>query len=313
VTKNAGISTGNSVVSNNCPTVVVNDGNARYYCLYGRDYTASLTATSGGNKYLKITFVNNFEANHPGLTTLDPSVMAVRYRVKPDTTNSTHAKALKYILEKSGVSVDSASFTAADSALSTNVNFSIPTFSELDYQSYYHYVEKILSSTLGYLTIDSDLEIAYGLFDTPSSTDEITSTDVIDGTAAVKVEYKDIIDHIIAYNDHVVDSEVSSNSSISATSNKARYLHGINKTVRFVHALEDISNRLDDIISFRSNRFAYYTFRTKTKNLDTIIGDEFLLKRDGLLGNVESKSVVTIGVHKQTDDVSVEVTDLYNV
>jgi hypothetical protein len=294
---------------------VINDevNKTQYHCLYGRDYTASLVATSGGNKYLKITFVNNFEAFHAGLTVLDPTVHDVGYRVKPDTTSAGHGAAIKNILEKAGITTAAASYTAADAALVSKVNFSMPTYLEQDYKEYYKYIEDILSSSLGYIYIDGDLKIAYNVFDTPSSTDEVTPTDILDGTTTIRVEYQDIIDHLIAYNDHIVDAEVNTNSSKTASSTRAKYLHGINKTTRFIHVLEDISSRITDILNVRSNRFVYYTFKTKSKNLDTVIGDEFLLNRDGLLGNVATQSVVAIGVSKNNKNVSIEATDLYNI
>ncbi len=313
-TKDANVLTGDSVATNKAPSLVIQrDASNVHYCLYGRDYTATESATSGGNKYLKITFTNNFEANHTGLLAIDPTQHKVLFRVKPDQTNIKHGSVLKFLLEKAGLTVNSSSVTTANSSLDVNANFSIPQFDESDYSEYYKYIELILSSTLAYITLNNSFEIEYKLFSTPSSTTQITDTDILQGSFDTEINYKDIVSQIIAYNPHYSSPETTATSSDSETSLKAQYLHGVNKTVRFRHVLEDITGRIESIMKVRRERYATYEFDSKIINIDSILGDEFLLVKSGLLGGDSSKSVKIMEIQKGIESTQLTATDLYNL
>ena len=313
-TKNAAVATNDIIVTNKAPSIVIQQSATTFhYCLYGRDYTATESTTSGGNKYLKIDFVNNFEANHSGLVILDPTQHKVLFRVKPDQTNILHGSVAKFLLEKAGLTVSSSSVTTSNTTLAVNANFSIPQFDETDYAEYYKYVQLILESALSYLTLNNSFEIEYNLFDVPSSTDTITDTEILEGTFETDIDYKDIITQIIAYNPHYASTEATSTSSSSETSLKAEHLHGINRTVRFRHVLEDIGAVLEDIIAIRAERMATYSFETKTKNIDSILGDEFLLSKSGLLGGDSSKSIRILDLQKGAYKTKVKVSDFYNL
>ncbi len=317
ITKEALLTTGDDVEANDAPTVIVTDGVDSFYALYGRDYTTTVTSTSGGNKYLKIDFVNNFEANHAGLTTLDPGLHVVNYRVRPDVSNALHGSVLKSLLESAGLTVNAASITAANSSLNVNANFSIPNFDEGDYDSYLKYLEDILKSTLGHISLNNSFEIEYNLFDAPSSSTEITDTDIVDRSFSIELRYSDIVNQVIAFNPHFGSTEAQEDAtdtpSLSQSSNKAKYLHDINKTIRFRHVLESMNSRLSKILGIRAERTAVYLFDTKIANIDNIIGDDFLLSKNGILGNEATKQVTILSLSKNPNKTGVVCTDMLGI
>jgi hypothetical protein len=109
---------------------------------------------------------------------LNPQIMLVAYKVKPLHSDQLHGSILKKILESAGLTVNSSSITAMNTLFSVNGAFSIPYFDEDDYNPYYKYIEDLLQSTLGYIFLNNSFEIEYELFSTPSSTSEITETDI---------------------------------------------------------------------------------------------------------------------------------------
>lgn len=317
-TKEAAISTGATILTNDLPVVVVTDDfSATYYLLYGRDYTITKTTTAGGNKLLQIDLVNNFEANHAGLAVLDPTLLFVRYRVKPLRTNQKHGDIVKYLLEKSGLAVDSGSITTANTTFDKNVNFSIPYFDQAEYQDYVRYLQDIIKSTFGYLSLANDFEIEYGLFTTPSSSTVINDTDIVKDSYSIEVIYRDMVSKIIAFNPHYSSDEVTADSndspSVTLDNNKAVHLHGIDKTVRFRHVLASINNRLSTITNFRSERKANYVFATKIANIDSVIGQDIRLTKDAILGGESSRDLTILALDKSTDETSIIASDLYNI
>lgn len=314
VTKEGAITTGAFVNPNSVPSIIVtNNSDEVYYCLYKRDYTETITTTSGGNKFISITFVNNFEANHIGMPILEPGVYDVRYRVRPDTTSAKHGSVIKMLLERAGLTVDSASITAANLALTSNCAFSIPTFDEGDYGRYIDYVQSILASTLSYITLANDFEIEYHLIQAPSSTEEVTDIDILEDSTSISIDYQDLAHQVIAYNPHWSSSEGVLTSSATVSSLKTKYLHNITNADRFVHVLEDITSRISAIAGVRGSRKSIYSFDTKVINLDNILGDDILLERRGILGGLTSKQLKIISISKSPSKTSLIATDLLGI
>ena len=317
-TKEAAISTGAVIEGNNCPSIVItNEIDQIYYALYDQDYTATVAATSGGNKYLKIDFVNNFEANHAGLTTLDPGVYQVRFRIRPDTTNAKHGSVISSLLTAAGLDINAASISSANSSLAVNCNFSIPQFDEEDFNNYVKYIELILKSALAYISLNNSFEIEYHLFSAPSSTDGLTDVDILKDSMSIELDYTDIIHQLIAFNSHWSSTEATEDTndtpSHTEISNKSKYLHDINKVVRFRHVLESMNSRLPDIMKVRGNREALYNFSTKIINVDDIIGDDFLLSRDGILGGNATKQLKILGLSKSPKKTKIIASDLLDL
>jgi len=314
ITKNASVVATDTVNSNVCPSIaILTFENDVFYPLYGRDYTAVETTLPSGNKRIDITFTNNFEANHAGLTVLDPAAMTVTFKIKPDDANQNHAQVLKEMLDKAGSSTNAASFTAAQSAFAVNAAFSIPTFDELDYSQYFRYVQSLLQSTLGYIYLNSSFEIVYELFAAPSPTETVTNTEIIQGSPTYKVLYEDIVTQIVGFNPHFNASEFVSISSQTGSSNKSRYLHGVNATTRFRHVLEDFTTKIDDHINLRSERRVNYSFQTKGINFDSNLGDDYTLTANDIPGGSDSRSVKIIQIGKSNTQTEIVASDFLDI
>lgn len=314
ITKQASVVATDTIQTNDCPSIVITDLSGNYYyCLYGRDYTAATSSTTGGNKLIKITFTNNFETNHAGLTTLDPGTNRVYFKFKPNVSDQNQSDVLKEIIEKSGMTTNASSFTTAGTTLNVNAAFSIPYWDQTDYKEYNKYAEKLCQSTLGYIYLNNSFEIAYKLFDTISASTNITDIEVINNTANYYISYFDIVTQFIAYNPHYNSSEFVSVSSQTGSSNKARYLHDVINTDRFLHVLEDFSSKITDQINLRSERNIDYKFSTKGINFDSTIGDDFNLQVNDLPGQETSVGIKIIEIEKENTRTKLLAKDLYNI
>ena len=305
-TKEAAMGSGALVSPTRLVSIVVTDGTSSWHLRDGVDYSITGVLFQS-SYYIRMDFKNNFEAAHAGLNILDPGAHQVKYRVH--LIPKKHGATLKFLLNKLGLPINSASFDNADTALPVNTNFAIPSFDSEDYGEYYEYIEKILESTLGFLRINEDFEFEYHLFYLPSSTNEINETDIIKKTYSVSIDYNDLIYQFIAYNPHCSVADFP-NSSASSKTKKVRYLHNSQKTVRFQHVLEDISTRITKLAGIRAERKALYHFSTKIKNLASLLGDEFKLKKDGILGNDAEKNIVLLDMYKSTGGVNATYQDL---
>lgn len=291
------------------PTVVIEDtSTGSKYFMNENDYSAVETALPSGNYYYGVTFINNFEASHAGLGALDPSIHNVYYRVHPEQ-DSNHATVLKQLIDESGLDTKDSTFTTAGSTLSADANFSVPKWGSDTIGPYTEYIQDILTSTLGYIFINRDFEIEYHLFSAPSSTDEITTTNYLDNTLSIEVDYNDIISKLTLYNEH---TPTISTSSSTLENTKAMYLHGATKQLRTQHVLEDITGIDDDILGIRTNRRAKYLLEVRTK-LTALIGDEFKIVSSDVLGGDGSISVVTLETERKEKGMFLILTDLLGV
>lgn len=307
-----------SLTLNGVSIGVAQDGDNKlkwYYPYEGRDYTIGYETTEAGNSYVKITFANNFEANLVPFQTLNPSDHQVKFRVKPKHSKAGHGETLRYILSKvGGLSLNESTFSAADTSLVTNVAFSIPFFDESDFADYTKYVGELLQSTFGYLRLNNSFEVEYGLFDTPSSSGtSITNAQIIYDSMQTEIDYKDLVDQIVAYNPHYSSADGHADQSgVSASSNKAKYLHGIDRTTRFVHVLESMSTRLTGIMNSRSSRKGTYKLETKTLNLDSLIGQDYVLAYNTIDGNSTAPCKI-VRMDKSPGKVGLILSDLVGV
>jgi len=271
-----------------------------------RDYSVTETTTSGGNKVIKVTFTNNFESSATfvgvfGMDSLNPNEDEMYYVARPADVD-THSTALKRIVTASGLTPNDASFTQADSDLDANARFTIPLIDESDYKDYRSYCEEILRSVLGFLKINSSSEAVYEVIAAPSSSD-ITDTGIYhDKSLTISIDYNDIVTELIGYNPHITDIinlDASQTATESLANTRAKYLHGIDNTLRFKHVLERLDNRIYYLLTARANRRARYSFKTSTKHLDTLIGDDIELQSGIVLGD---SGTVDLKVTKITKD-----------
>ena len=169
-----------------------------------------------------------------------------------------------------------------------------------------------MKSALSFITINNDFEVEYKLFNTPTSSIEITDVDILKNDFKIEVDYKDIVHQIISYNPHCGSSE-DLNASATETLNKTKYLNNVNKVVRFRHVLENMTTKLQDIIKIRGERKAIYNFSTKVINLDNILGDDIKIVKNGILGNLTSKEVKIISLDKSPKRTRILASDLLDL
>jgi hypothetical protein len=305
-----------SITANQGPGLVIDGDDGHYFPVYTRDFTVTVSTTSSGNKYMRVNLVNGFEsgnnhdgvAYHPGLSTIHPDTHKVYFRVST-ASGQSHADALGEILSKAGITVDAASFAAAETVLDADVSFMIPSVDESDYGTCIKYAQDVLRSTLGYLKYNPSTQSAeYYLLESPSSTDDVDATTYI-GNVEVEIDYQDIATELVAMNPHL-PIEVFTSAFSTATSNRALYLHGIaGRSATLTHVLEDISDRLADILAIKAERRAVYRIATATKYLDAELGDDLQLTSDDVLG-ASTDDLKIIGISKGAHGVVVEATDL---
>lgn len=231
------------------------------------DYSLSVSVF-GGVYTVKVTFVGS------------RSPMAdVSFRTSSD--GFTHANALKKLCQLSGLETEDATFAAADLELSATVNLTVPQFDESRYSSYLDYCELITKSTLGYIAPNKNGKIEYHLLKAPVPTTSITDLDVIESSLTSSIKYSDIASSLTLTNPNVLDETDITLTSISSESNKSKYLHSITSHRQLRHCLNDISARASAIASVYSQRQMEHDFSTATKNIDTLLGEDFNLNATG--------------------------------
>lgn len=277
-------------------------------CRYGYDYTTEYVLTSGSNRFIKITFVNNFEANRfdfddvGTVGILNPGFHNIYYRISSSAPHS-HAGLLKAMCQKAGLAVDASSFTQADIDLVAKTYMQIPTSREDDYNDYLKYAEQVCKSTLGFLAANELGQIVYRLI--PSLTgggklDEYTSA--FDGYS---VDYNDIVTGLIG-----VNQDLSADAEVLVRDVDAEYLHNIKNVVPFYHVLDDINGRLADILAIRKQRKVTYTHTAAHEALERDIGDQATIESPELLGGTGSTNVIITGIRKTMNETTIESTDL---
>ncbi len=296
-----------------------------YYLCNGLDFSVSVTALASGNKYMSITFTNNFDSNatsnhdtlpyHPDIGStgsassfLDPSRHIVSFRVTQTETGTParHGTVMSSLMTRSGLTVNSASVATANTALAVDCSFTIPNFDELEYGSYLKYSQDLLASTLGYVRYNGN--VSYALLAAPAAGSTLDGDILENGQTSLDINYADIVTEIQADNPHLVGTTTAYTLSTSSSA-KARYLHGADNRITLRHVLTDITGRLPAILALRAERRANYRFRTATQLLDYSLGDDLTLSTDVVIGGT-TRAVKISTLSKGTDGVSAEATDL---
>lgn len=303
-TKDATIATTEAITRPGISSIIVTQNNINYYCLFGRDYTVQYAGNT--NDIIKVTFVTNFEASVGMSSPLNPDTDRVSFRAWGDTTSSyNHADVMKEILEDAGLTVNNASIV--NSALTdVNTNFYVPAVDFGSFTTYASAIVDILRSMLGYISLNNDLEFEYHLFNSPGSSNTTTDREIILESFATNLDYNDIIDTIVPENPHDIIELNYTNAPLS--SSRATYLHGVSKQKTYNHVLADTS-RMQTVLNFLKERKALYGFTTKT-NPDVIVGDDFQITRDDLVGNVASRNVTIVTINKESTQTSMSGYDL---
>lgn len=306
-TKDATINV-SDVISRPALSIVITQDEVNYYPLFDRDYTETYAVEP--NDIVAINFVNNFEANLSMPKALNPDTDQVRFRAWADTGKDLkHGSVVKEILETAGLTVNTASITAANAISTVNTNFYIPFVQESGFTTFANNLGKLLQSTFGYIALNNDLEFIYALFDTPTDDMTVTDREILLNSFNQNLDYNDIINEMIPENDHDIFEVGFTNNSL--TSDKASYLHESSVSKTYNHILADTS-RMSALFNYLSNRRGFYTFSTKTIP-DAIIGDDFEISRDRIIGDVAAKNVTVIAVSKRATETNITGVDLLGV
>lgn len=304
------ISTGNLMAAA-APSIIIWDASSDvwYYPYHTRDFTYTLVPTAGGNNIVTITFVNNFEATL-GMGALDPDRDKVYYVVQ-SSESMLHGSVIERIIEASGLTADSTSISDANTDFAEYTAFQIPFIGETGYGRYADYLQRLLRSTLGYISLASDGEVEYRLLrDLPAGTSTIDQSLRLDGSMSSEYSYDDIVTEISFTNQHIGITEklISTTDGPEATvsSSLAKYLHGIENSITIEHSLENIHNIKNTILSVYSNRLGRHSFRTATQNIDSVIGDEVTITD---FGSSDIDAKIT-GITKGGESIEVQTVDL---
>lgn len=252
------------------------------------------TNGTGVKSFVYLVLFNNLETTL-GISPIDPTNDRILFRCRFE--NVGHGETIKRALDSAGIKTNGASFAQADLDLPVNCNFSIPYFDETETRPYYGYIEDILKSTLGYLRLNSSFEVEYKLFRAPVTTEEITDVHIEKNSLGVEVKYKDLVSEIIAYNSHFNAEDISSKDPTNTPSktlknNRSKFLHDFNNTERFRHVLDNIVPTLQNILAIRSERRVNYVMRTHNRNIDSMLGDEFIISSDKALASPANTAVI---------------------
>lgn len=274
------------------------------------DFTLSETATSGGNKYVEVEFVSDFESSfgtrefssapNPLLSTDEVMYLVWLHA----DTELSHAETLERIAVAAGLAVDSVSFAAADVGFASDCLFQIPMHGEARYGRYLEYAQKILESTAGVLFANASGVAEYHLLAEPSATIDRDENETIKATVGGSVEYTDIVTQIVAQNDH--DWDPATASVTGEESKRARYLYGVVNPLVMEHVLADISDRMAVHLGLRSRPTIIYTFATATKDLSTDINDDVTLESTRVLGGSGSADIKVLSVEKGIENAVVQ-------
>lgn len=293
--------------------VYFNNDPVAYPLRYEQMYTVLEVSTLGGNKNIFIELNDDFESEFtPAPNFINPTLDRIVYRTS-NSASETHAEIIEDFATQVGLSVDATSFAAADAALDVKARFQVPYFNELDFHNYLDYIQDVLKSTLGFIKVNSALEVEYYLLAAPSSTAVRDNGLMLNQGTGCRVEYQDIVTQIVAYNPHnnsVQALERTPSPSETRESTKSKYLNGLTNTDRFVHVLEEITSRIDDHINLKSLRKAVYSFSTATEDIDTELGDDIELQNKIVLGTSDTQDVKIITIDKSPGSINLEAQDL---
>lgn len=238
-------------------------------------------------------------------------------RFSPNQSVS-HATALKLIVNSSGMSVNNASFSTADSDLSANVSMTIPRNEAKEFGSYLEVAQSITSSTLGVLRVNEDREIEYEILKNPDSmsTDGTRdSINMISGDTAAKIEYQDCCSTIKFSNPQLNDIDAinggGSNAIVELPKNKQ--LHRVDKVRTVEHVLESIQDRKLAIAGYFGAPTVEYSLSTSSEDLASRIGDVIEINNTATADETEVVKGIITGLDQQGAKTNVKINEIRGV
>lgn len=324
------------------PLVRVEDSGQGYILIPGDQYTTTITSQTN-TKLITIDIEANIgralsvEAIRLRGVTPTPIIQDVRlqmgsnsrvkWRIRTDNVLKNHSDVLKNIVENAGYTTDATSFAASKASFDANVAFSIPFIGENKINKLNTYIQRILSSTIAAIYIDSDGIVHYDLLSAPSAGDEISDDDYFMGSLQTKLSYRDIATKVSWNNVHSYDSAEGFNlgtskdypinmtlldPNITSENDDAQFLHETTSTDFIDHVITDITldSRYLKLLDMRSERFVNYKYTTAAQSLLKDILDDITISDPRVLGGSGSVNTKITAFTKDDDKVTITVSDL---
>jgi hypothetical protein len=198
------------------------------------------------------------------------------------------------ILLAAGLDVNATSISDANTDLDAKVNLAIPQFGDKIPKSYASYLGLIMQSTVGYVFQNSDTnEMHYNLFAAPVAGDVLLSSEIIN--LSVSLEIADMAESVRAYNEgnfYKHQEFVSAPPfvvSVSVSSTKSKYFHGIDNQVSVESCLALPYYTATRRIELARNEQMTVNVEVASKFMNKNIGDDISIADDRIPG---TKTVV---------------------
>jgi hypothetical protein len=224
---------------------------------------------------------------------------------------------MKFVIESAGLTANAASFTQADTDLVADVSVTFPIKSN-EFSSYLQEAQYLAKSTFSVLRVNEAREIEYEIISNPTaaSTDSTKDeTNILFDTFSSEIQYQDIKSDTIFKNPQYVDENSLNGTGPAATivSDKAKYLHKINKSNNYDHCLVSIQNRKDAIAGYISEPTIEYRSSTSSEDLVTKIGDVVSLTNNSVLNESRTVKALVTEVNLGTTQSEIKLNEIRGV
>lgn len=257
---------------------------------------------------ISITLVDDVETHSVTQMTrsFDPKLDTIEFRMGGSKDFRAHGKIAAQLIQASGLPIDQASFDAADSFFSSNLQFQIPTINSNELLSYRRYLSLITKSLGTYFTTNSDGQITYQFLVPSTSGTVIGDTDIINDRVIRRRIFNDISARLFARNEHIVNSLNTDAAEQTYRSDKFRFLHQSENDVILDHVLTS-SAGAERVQKITRNRKDIYDIDVSHRFWDLEIGDTITLthKQTG----DQAKNLTVIGLSKSVDRLTITARD----
>lgn len=290
--------------------VIVQEG-VKYYPRYNRDYTIN---TSLGGDVVGFTFNNSLESSLSIPNTLSPNdrvfcrVYGKQNNVTlggsplgsddTDTGNLTAPAPIifdifKRFLGLAESGLNTASFTALQSATTESLSFAIPRNAQDEFPTFQDLFQDLVKSLLLRVYLGGDNKWAVAQYEPISTSDEtVEDIDIIADSISYSLNYRDLSsDVLLKYNYQENDENLANNNEkydiVTSSSDTAKYLHGVNKTetIESLHLKSSDAQNLADHFAFvYGDRQGRFRLRVTRVLFDVEISDKISITRDKLPG-----------------------------
>lgn len=340
---NAAYSAANDVLRGRVGALVIKRGDELFYPVIDRDYTCDV----GVDFDIKITFNNNFEANHVGLVALDPNECEVFGRLYYNESTGAATDIIKAFVEYAGFN------TAADFCPAQNpavpdaysgmsypdpvLSFTVPFVGENSMPSYRDVLELLLKTTMGFVYFDQSGNMRFKSFldgihlpgpletvdDDFYITNESGKDPIDDGINqkkstefAVQFDLYDLFSGVefnFSHNPNGFDVSEQSFGTMNNGLDGVKRFYKTNKKYQVECLADNVASKFNNYISkyvkLVCGRRASYSLRAFT-TYGIYLGDDLLVSRAKILGSDNSSFMRVVSISKASDSQKLTMLDL---